>query len=87
MFTGLVRTLRANSHLRRSASGALHAGGILMIPPLVAALAGAPVLAKLGHWAVFLYGAVLVVWGVSALTRPSAKRSELQRHSGGPDAP
>jgi hypothetical protein len=54
--------------MRGSAAGALLAGLCLMIAPAVAALGANPVLTEAAHLAVFSYGAILVIRGVSALT-------------------
>jgi hypothetical protein len=63
-----ARPLPDNARLRGSAAGALFAGLCLMIAPAVAALGENPVLTEAAHLAVFSYGAILVIRGVSTLT-------------------
>lgn len=77
---------RRRNPAARSAVGALYAGIVLMITPLIAAIDHAPVLTTLSHWTIFAYGVVLVVYGAAVLTRTDADPNELRRPSGGHDA-
>ena len=77
-----VLPLAVNSQLPvwPDATSALYAGTVLITTPLLAAIGGVPTLMKLGHWAAFIFGAAMVIYGTVSIAgaRHSTKRIRLR---------
>ena len=77
-----VLPLAVNSQLPvwPDTASALYAGTVLVVTPLLAAIGGIPTLMKLGHWAAFLFGAAMVIYGTVGIAgaRRPVKRIRLR---------
>ena len=83
-----VLPLAVNSHLPvwPDTASALYAGTVLVVTPLLAAIGGVPTLMKLGHWAAFLLGAAMVIYGTVGIAGARHSVNRIRLRPGNEDA-
>ena len=62
-------------------TSALYAGTVLLIAPLLAAIASAPGLTELGHWAAVCFGIAMLAYGSVGMVRSGISRQASKAHS------
>ena len=82
MPTGFALTPALHSLAPSDATGAVYAGAVLMITPMLAAMGDIPTLTKLGHWVALFLGVVMLTYGAAALSYKGAALDRVKRRLG-----